>query len=95
MLLVGGNAKYEVPFCLNTLAQKNQSLLGVHRGTREQLQELVDTFAEKKVSMLKLYKIPFSNCESPFLLNLFNSYILNDITDYTTMLQYIPSGGGQ
>ena len=48
-MLAGGNSKYEVPFCLNALAQKNQSVLGVHRGTRTQLQELVDTFAEHKV----------------------------------------------
>ena len=46
---MGGNAKYEVTFNLNTLATRNQSVLGVSKGSRTQLQELVDLFAEGKV----------------------------------------------
>ena len=49
VLMVGGNTKYEVTFCLNTLAQRNQSILGVSKGSRAQLQELVDLFAQEKV----------------------------------------------
>lgn len=55
VILVGGNSKFEVQFCLNSLAEKSQSILGVHRGTRKQLQELVDTFAEGKVRYVHVH----------------------------------------
>lgn len=50
VLVVGGNSKFEVTFNLNTLAQRNQSVLGVSKGSKEQLQELVNFCAEGKVS---------------------------------------------
>lgn len=57
MLIVGGNSKYEVPINLHSLAMKAQSVLGVHRGTRQQLQELVDLVANGQVSS-KLGQLP-------------------------------------
>ncbi len=47
--MVGGHSQYEISFCLNSLANKNQSVLGVHAGTRNQLKELVQIFSEGKV----------------------------------------------
>ena len=54
-MIVGGNSKYQVNICLNTLATKNQSILGVSKGTQKQLQELVDIFAAGKVSVLLIH----------------------------------------
>ena len=47
--MVGGNSKYEVPLQLHSLAMHQQSVLGVHRGTRSQLTELVQLVAAKEV----------------------------------------------
>ena len=49
-MVVGGNSKFEVPICLHSLARKRQSILGIHRGTREQLVELVDFVATGQVT---------------------------------------------
>jgi len=49
VMVVGGNSKFEVPICLNSLARKHQSILGSHRGTRDQLQELVDLVAHGQI----------------------------------------------
>jgi len=49
LILVGGNAMTEVPINLNALAAKQQSIVGIPRGTCAQLQELVDLVADKKV----------------------------------------------
>ena len=49
MLVVGGNSKYEVPLQLYNLAMHQQSVLGVHRGTRSQLTELVQLVAARQV----------------------------------------------
>jgi len=56
VIVVGGNSKYDVPLNLYSLAMHNQSVLGVHRGTRKQLQDLVHLVATEKVSTyLMLY----------------------------------------
>ena len=47
--MVGGNSKYEVPLQLHSIAMHQQSVLGVHRGTRSQLSELVELVAAKEV----------------------------------------------
>jgi hypothetical protein len=49
VMVVGGNSKFEVPICLHSLARKRQSILGIHRGTREQLVELVDFVATGQI----------------------------------------------
>ena len=49
VLVVGGNSKYEVPLQLHSIAMHQQSVLGVHRGTRNQLSELVQLVAAKQV----------------------------------------------
>jgi len=50
LILVGGNAMSEVSINLNTLAAKQQSIVGIPKGTVEQLRELVEAVADKKVS---------------------------------------------
>lgn len=50
ILMVGGHSKYEISFGLDALAERNQSIMGVNRGSREQLQELVDIFAAGMVT---------------------------------------------
>lgn len=40
----------EVSINLNTLAAKQQSIVGIPKGTVEQLRELVEAVADKKVS---------------------------------------------
>ncbi|XP_045174241.1 uncharacterized protein LOC123535595 [Mercenaria mercenaria] len=49
LILVGGNAMAEVSINLNTLAAKQQSIVGIPRGTVEQLRFLVETVADKKI----------------------------------------------
>jgi len=49
VLVVGGNSKYEVPLQLHNIAKHQQSVLGVHRGTRAQLTELVQLVTAKQV----------------------------------------------
>lgn len=49
LILVGGNAMAEVSINLNTLAAKQQSIVGIPKGTIEQLGELVQCVADKKV----------------------------------------------
>jgi len=49
VIVVGGNSKYDVPLNLYNLAMRNQSVLGVHRGTRKQLQDLVNLVATEQV----------------------------------------------
>jgi D-arabinose 1-dehydrogenase-like Zn-dependent alcohol dehydrogenase len=48
--LVGGNAMTEVSINLNALAAKQQSIVGIPKGTCEQLRELVELVADKKVT---------------------------------------------
>lgn len=49
LILVGGNAMSEVSINLNTLAAKQQSIVGIPRGTPEQLRELVEAVADERV----------------------------------------------
>lgn len=49
VIIVGGNSKCDVPLCLYDLAIRNQSVLGVHCGTRQQLTELVRLVANGKI----------------------------------------------
>ena len=53
--MVGGNSKYEVPMQLHSIAMNQQSVLGVHRGTRGQLSELVQLVAAKQVCSRTLF----------------------------------------
>jgi len=48
-MVVGGNSKYDVPLNLYKLATRSQSVLGVHRGTRKQLEDLVGLVANEQV----------------------------------------------
>lgn len=58
LILVGGNTMSEVSINLNVLAAKQQSIVGIPKGTLKQLMELVDLVAEKKVSIY-IYKTFF------------------------------------
>ena len=49
-MAVGGNSKYEAHLNLFTLAMRTQSILGVHKGSRRQLQDLVDLVAKGQVT---------------------------------------------
>ena len=51
---MGGNSRYEIPFCLKSLAEKQQSILGVGKGTREQLKDLVDLVSKGEVGTSSL-----------------------------------------
>ena len=42
----------EVSINLNTLAAKQQSIVGIPKGTPEQLRELVETVADNKVTII-------------------------------------------
>lgn len=60
LILVGGNTMSEVSINLNVLAAKQQSIVGIPKGTLKQLMELVDLVAEKKVSIyIYIYKTFF------------------------------------
>ena len=50
VILVGGNSQYEVTFDLARLAHLNQSIVGVPQGTRDQLVDLLQLIADKKVA---------------------------------------------
>lgn len=49
VMVVGGNSKFDVPLNLYSLAMRNQSVLGVHRGSRRQLHDLVALVADSQV----------------------------------------------
>mmetsp|Transcript_30075 Transcript_30075/g.47818 ORF Transcript_30075/g.47818 Transcript_30075/m.47818 type:complete len:348 (-) Transcript_30075:666-1709(-) len=51
LILVGGNTMSEVSINLNVLAAKQQSIVGIPKGSMKQLMELVDLVAEKKVEI--------------------------------------------
>lgn len=57
LILVGGNGIAEVSINLNTLAAKQQSIVGIPKGTVEQLRELVDIVSDKKVNALSTINI--------------------------------------
>lgn len=60
--MVGGNTMSEVSINLNVLAAKQQSIVGIPKGTLKQLMELVDLVAEEKVSIyiyIYIYKTFF------------------------------------
>lgn len=60
LILVGGNTMSEVSINLNVLAAKQQSIVGIPKGTLKQLMELVDLVAEEKVSIyIYIYKTFF------------------------------------
>ena len=54
VMVVGGNSKFDVPLNLYSLAMRSQSVLGVHRGTRDQLQQLVSLVAHGQVQSLRV-----------------------------------------
>jgi len=51
VIAVGGNSKYDANLNLYSLAMRNQSILGVHRGSRRQLQDLVNLVASGQVGL--------------------------------------------
>jgi len=50
VIVVGGRSKYDINICLNTLSEKNQSVIGVKGGSKHDLEELVEILATRKVS---------------------------------------------
>lgn len=50
VIVIGGESKYDINICLNTLASKNQCVIGVKGGSRQHLQELADIMATGKVT---------------------------------------------
>jgi len=72
VIAVGGNSKFEVPLNLETLAKRSQSVLGVHRGSRRQLLELVKHVADGQVGGITLVtstRISIFICNSPGVTN--------------------------
>lgn len=63
ILIVGGNSKYDVTIPLYTLALRSQSIIGVHRGTRDQLVDLVRLVAngEVKPPVYSVYPVDEAN----------------------------------
>ena len=51
LILVGGNSMSEVSISLNALAAKQQSIVGIPKGSINQLRELVGLVSEQKVHM--------------------------------------------
>ncbi len=52
--MVGGNSLSEVSISLNTLAAKQQSIVGIPSGNLNQLQDLVEAVSQGKVSRILL-----------------------------------------
>lgn len=52
LILVGGNTLSEVSINLNVLAAKQQSIAGIPTGTPEQLEQIVDMVADRKVGVI-------------------------------------------
>lgn len=50
-MVVGSHSKYDINICLNTLAQNNQCILGINKGNKLMLQELIDIVSSGKVSI--------------------------------------------
>lgn len=53
----------EVSINLNSLSAKQQSIVGVPKGTVEQLRELVDAVAEEKVSKKQFFNINYYSAQ--------------------------------
>lgn len=53
----------EVSINLNSLSAKQQSIVGVPKGTVEQLRELVDAVAEEKVSIEQFFNINYYSAQ--------------------------------
>lgn len=64
----------EVSINLNVLAAKQQSIVGIPKGTMKQLMELVDLVAEKKVKIKKKVDC-MTICLGFFLALIFFSYV--------------------
>ena len=47
--MVGGNSKYEVSFCLHSLASNQQTIMGIGKGRKDQLVQLVDLISSGEV----------------------------------------------
>jgi D-arabinose 1-dehydrogenase-like Zn-dependent alcohol dehydrogenase len=65
-LVVGGNSKYDVSFCLHSLAQKQQCILGVSKGTRDQLEQLVNLVATQQVKPPAYHIFPVDEANNVF-----------------------------
>lgn len=70
--MVGGNTMSEVSINLNVLAAKQQSIVGIPKGSMKQLMELVDLVAEKKVRIQKKTKLLSGNLLGFFALTFFS-----------------------
>lgn len=70
--MVGGNTMSEVSINLNVLAAKQQSIVGIPKGSMKQLMELVDLVAEKKVRIQKKTKLLSGNLLGFFALFFFS-----------------------
>lgn len=66
LIIVGGNSKFEVPINLHSLAIKSQSVLGVHRGTRDQLEQLVHLVANDNIKPPKFRTFPVDQANLVF-----------------------------
>lgn len=54
---MGGNSLSDVSINLNALAAKQQSIVGIPKGSIQQLQELVDALVDKKVRTILIFEI--------------------------------------
>lgn len=70
--MVGGNTMSEVSINLNVLAAKQQSIVGIPKGSMKQLMELVDLVAEKKVRIQRKKNLLSGNLLGFFALIFFS-----------------------
>jgi len=66
VLVVAGNCPYEVPICLRTMAKKQQTIMGVSIGSREQLQTIVELVASNQISTTDVRVFPVEEANKVF-----------------------------
>ncbi|XP_041365170.1 zeta-crystallin-like isoform X2 [Gigantopelta aegis] len=66
LILVGGNSMSEVSISLNALAAKQQSIVGIPKGSMNQLRELVRLVAEQKLEIPQYAVFPVEEANQVF-----------------------------
>ncbi|XP_013391475.1 geraniol dehydrogenase 1 isoform X1 [Lingula anatina] len=66
VVIVGGNCQFEISICLNTLAQNQQSIVGLHSGTVNQLRQLVELLTAQKVTPPTYATYPITQASQVF-----------------------------
>ncbi|XP_059158427.1 quinone oxidoreductase-like [Physella acuta] len=66
LILVGGNSTSETSISLNTLAAKQQSIVGIPSGNLNQLMELLNAVADDKLEIPEFQVFPVENANQVF-----------------------------